>query len=166
MDQPQPAPEPPDDSPPHKRGLNDEPAIRLSVPWESGASNIAPQSIIGYSDASAMEFVKERSRVHQKFIEEREKTKRLQEDAETKRRQEDAKTKRLLEDAKTKRWGLLISALLGLGGGVILIFAPDGKQAFANWIGATLFVVAGGAAGYKRIWFKSKGINVGAEGKS
>jgi hypothetical protein len=46
---------------------------------------------------------------------------------------------------------LLISALLALGGGSIIIFAPGGKQLLANWVAAICFVSAGGAAGYKRL---------------
>jgi hypothetical protein len=107
--------------------------IELNAPWDiRGTPCIQrddPQSIINYDDETARAFIEQRTRLHAIFIQ---------------------------EEARTKRMGLLTSAVLALGGGVILIFAPEGKQILANWVGAALFIAAGGAAGYKRLWFKSK----------
>ncbi len=37
----------------------------------------------------------------------------------------------------------------------MMVFAPEGRQTIAGWIGATMLVLAGGAVGYKRLYFKA-----------
>jgi hypothetical protein len=81
-------------------------------------------------------FLTERSRVHEVYIREQHRTQRL---------------------------SLLLSAILLLAACFVVVFAPAGREYVASWIGAALLVSAAGAAGYKRIWGKSKNIYVGAD---
>jgi hypothetical protein len=75
------------------------------------------------------EFIRERSIVHLQYI---------------------------IEENKTKRLALVISALLVIAGGFILAYAPAANRVLANFIGIALVISAGGAAGYKRLWFRSR----------
>jgi len=60
------------------------------------------------------------------------------------------------ESARTERLSMILSAFMAVAAGCILIFAPEGKQLLANWVGAVLFVGAAGAAGYRKIWMKTR----------
>jgi hypothetical protein len=81
-------------------------------------------------------FVTERSRVHETYIREQENTKRL---------------------------NLILSAILLLAACAVVVFAPAGREGIAHWMGAALLVTSAGAAGYKRIWGRSKRISFGAD---
>jgi len=108
---------------------NKDNKISISAPW--GNKNIM-QSINSaeVNNPRIQElFIKDRSRVHLEYIKEVEKTKRVY---------------------------LIISALLLALALLIVFFSPEEKQTVSYWIGASLLVLAAGAAGYKRIWVKSK----------
>ncbi len=60
------------------------------------------------------------------------------------------------EEARTRRWMLVIAAILFLASVAVVLFAPAGRQTLSYWLGGTLFVLSAGAAGYKRIWGKTK----------
>lgn len=81
-------------------------------------------------------FVAERSRVHETYIREQERTKRL---------------------------NFILATILLLAACSIVVFAPHGREGLAHWLGAALLVVSGGAAGYKRIWARSRRISLGAD---
>jgi hypothetical protein len=81
-------------------------------------------------------FVTERSRVHETYIREQESTKRL---------------------------NLILLALLLLAACSVVVLAPAGREGIGHWIGAALLVASAGAAGYKRIWGRSKSLSLGAD---
>jgi len=107
--------------------------VSLSAPW--GRRQL--QHVMGIEDPEAVEnFVKERTRVHELFIREQEKTKRL---------------------------SLFLSSVLVLSAGLIVLFAPQGRETLSYWIGAAILIMAAGAAGYKRIWGKTRHFTFGAD---
>lgn len=116
--------------------FDDRNEINISAPW--GGRQQIMQSNIGYfKDSSVQEsFIKERSRVHLEYIKENEKTKRI---------------------------SLIASAILLALGLIIIIFGPAEKQTLSSWIGASLIVLAAGTAGYKRIWAKTKVMEIKAD---
>jgi hypothetical protein len=69
----------------------------------------------------------------------------------------------ILENEKTKRLTLILSAFLAISGGCILIFAPEGREVLANWIGGAFLILSAGAAGYKRLWAKTDKLSIGTE---
>lgn len=129
--------------------------IELSVPW--GRGNIGSQSArlyppnsmpyegrrnladVKYENDFAKVFVQQRSQVHETFIRESEKTKRL---------------------------GYGLSAALLGGAFVVPVFAPLGREALSWWVSAALFVFAAGMAGYTRISVKTKEQNINLAGST
>jgi hypothetical protein len=99
--------------------------IRLSVPWAAEPTNE------GHSMEAflAAQFVEERSRVHETFIRETEKTKRL---------------------------GYGLAASLLATACILPVFAPVGHEVISWWISASLFVFAAGAMGYTHVSAKLK----------
>ena len=81
-------------------------------------------------------FIKERTRLHELYIR---------------------------EEAKTKRLTLIIALLLFLAGCSVILFAPSGRELLFNWIGAAMLIIAAGSAGYKGIWGKSKILELKAD---
>ena len=115
--------------------------IELSPPWlVRGNANVI-RTIEGsetarctrtgglLSEAADAEFVKERTRLHEAYIHETEKTKRL-------------------------GYGLA-AALLALSC-LVPVFAPAGRETTSWWVSFALFVFAAGSAGYTNIWLKTK----------
>jgi hypothetical protein len=105
--------------------------VELTTPW--GSNN---QYVKTYNGNEASDFVKRRTDLHDSYIKETEKTKRI---------------------------ALFLAVILVLSASSILCFAPVGKETVAIWISASLFVFAAGSAGYKRVWGKSKFISFGAD---
>jgi len=99
-----------------------------------GKGQALPNMATG-DDEMVREFVRERSKVHEAFIR---------------------------EEAKTKRLGLILAVIMVIVASAILSFFPKENQPTAIWISAALFVFLAGAAGYKRVWGKSKTISFGA----
>jgi hypothetical protein len=69
----------------------------------------------------------------------------------------------LKEEEKTKRLALVVTAVMVLGAMLGIVFAPAGREVVSYWIGATLLVFAAGAAGYKRVWGRSRLLDVGGD---
>lgn len=111
--------------------------VNLSVPWADDPR--ACVDISGDRFYAAEKFLIDRSRVHETYIR---------------------------EEAKTKRLSLMIGAVLFLAGCLVLVFAPAGREALAVWVGAAMLIVAAGCVGYKRVWAKSKVIEIGADQSS
>lgn len=90
----------------------------------------AQQRRISNTESAALEeaFIRQRSNIHLQYI---------------------------IEENKTKRMALVISVLLVIAGGLILVYAPRDNRMLANFIGIALVLAAGGAAGYRRLWFRS-----------
>ena len=109
--------------------------IRISAPWGSNITQTFGRGTRGNS-VDTNHFLTERSRVHEAYIREQEKTKRL---------------------------SLFLSALLLLVACLLFVFAPEGREQVSNWIGAAFLVTAAGAAGYKRIWGRTKNMSFGAD---
>jgi hypothetical protein len=120
---------------PHKG----ESRVSLSTPWKGdqclvieGTSNV----MSCHDQTSLADFVDRRSQVHETYIR---------------------------EQAKNKRIGLILAFALILGAAVLLTFAPEGRQTISYWIGAALLVFAAGGAGFGRVWGKTKTISFGAD---
>jgi hypothetical protein len=64
---------------------------------------------------------------------------------------------------KTKRLSLVLAAVMVLAALLAILFAPAGREVVSYWIGAALLVSAAGAAGYKRVWGRSKVFSAGAD---
>jgi hypothetical protein len=114
---------------PHARG-----EIKLSTPW--GGPQLANVITFDGDGVVLDTFIQERTRVHEAYIR---------------------------EQAKSKRLGLALAAGLILSATLILVFAPPGREQLSYWIGAALLVFAAGAAGYKRVWGRSAVFSVGAD---
>lgn len=136
--------------------------IKLSVPWSNALTNImgvpAEVRYIGtptdrrsqewleeqdsrnvverYSEETALVFLRERTRLHETYIKEQERTKRI---------------------------GTLLAALLILGAAALILFAPEGRETLSYWIGAALVIFAAGSVGYRRIWGKSRNLFFAAD---
>jgi hypothetical protein len=110
-------------------------SVRLSPPWSERAMQ---QVCITQhpNEHEVQDFIVERTRVHERFI---------------------------AEEAKTKRLGLILTAVLILGSGAVVLFAPPGRETISYWIGAALLIFAAGASGYGRVWAKTKGASFGAD---
>lgn len=67
------------------------------------------------------------------------------------------------EEQKTKRLWLVLAVVALLAALALLVFAPPGRETLSYWIGGALLIFAAGAAGYKRVWGKSKLFSVGAD---
>lgn len=107
-----------------KGGRQKQGQIKLSAPWSDPAN--CP-SCIGPME-NAEEFVRERSKVHSKYI---------------------------VEDNKTKRFGYAICAVLLIAGGAVAVFAPEANRMLGNIVGGSLAIGAAGTAGFKRLFVKS-----------
>jgi O-antigen/teichoic acid export membrane protein len=81
-------------------------------------------------------FVVERTRLHEAYIREQERTKRL---------------------------GLILAAFLILAAATMILFAPAGRETLSYWIGSALVIFAAGSVGYKRVWSKTKSTSFGAD---
>jgi hypothetical protein len=112
--------------------------VCLVVPWRLGGSGLV-QSICRASRNEAKHFVSERSRVHETYIREQEKTKRL---------------------------SLILAAACLIAGCVVIVFGPHDREMLSNWVGAALVIVSAGAAGYTRIWAKRDKTSFGADSGS
>jgi hypothetical protein len=110
--------------------------IKISAPW-GGMQRQWMYNVDRSSNPRIQEkFIKERSKVHLEYIKENEKTKRI---------------------------SLIASAILLALGLIIIVFSPSEKQFLSYWIGASLLLLAAGTAGYKRIWAKSKVLDIKAD---
>jgi hypothetical protein len=108
--------------------------VNLSAPWEDNPKSCFIGS--GFQFKSIEQFLIERTKLHEIYIR---------------------------EEARTKRLSLMLSALLFLAACLVIIFAPESRQTISHWIGAAMFVVAAGVAGYKRVWGKSKILTISAD---
>lgn len=121
--------------------------INLAVPWGSDY----PQSIKNYasrrfsrldnsfgtpSEDALGAFITERTRLHETYIKEQERTKRI---------------------------GMIVAATLIVAAAALVLFAPAGRETLSYWIGAALVIFASGSMGYQRIWGKSKNLSFGAD---
>jgi hypothetical protein len=111
--------------------------IRISAPWRPHHPMQAiSRGVRQRSTVDPNHFLTERSRVHEVYIREQEKTRRL---------------------------SLFLSAVLLLAACLVVVFAPAGRENVSSWVGAALLASAAGAAGYKRIWGRSKNMSLGAD---
>lgn len=110
--------------------------VQLSVPWLRSGKNIPLQRVSRVNRKDASHFISERSRVHETYIREQEKTKRL---------------------------SLVLAAACFIAGCVVIAFAPADRPVLSNWVGAALVIASAGAAGYKRIWGKNDMTSFGAD---
>jgi hypothetical protein len=88
------------------------------------------------SDTAVSQFISERTKLHQVYIQ---------------------------EEARTKRLWLSLAVFLLIAALALIMFAPPGREILSYWIGGALLLFAGGAAGYKRVWGKSNVFSMGAD---
>ena len=114
--------------------------VELTPPWSiDGQHRLIVNKIGGALDPGDIAlacFISERSKVHELYIR---------------------------EQAKNKRLGLILSAFLVVVAVLVFMLAPQGRQTFSYCIGAVLFVFAAGASGFGRVWGKTKNISFGAD---
>lgn len=112
-------------------------SIKLSAPWgrERNICNVAyiPEEL---SSDVHNNFLKERTRLHEIYI---------------------------LEQARNKRIGLVLAFLLILSASATVLFAPTGRETLSYWVGAALIIFAAGSAGFGRVWGKAANISFGAD---
>lgn len=119
-------------------------SVSMSPPWVGDKScirnNWAMQNASSsYDDERLIEFVKRRSEVHERYISETEKTRRL---------------------------SLGLAALAFIAALLVLAFVPKDDSILSYGIAVTLLVTAAGAAGYKRVWAKTSKIEVSVDENS
>jgi hypothetical protein len=122
------------DNQPDKNGPGTR--VRLSNPWDQ-----QPQTADFHDDVTPPQgflrsFVNRRSAVHETYI---------------------------IQQARNKRLGLILAFLLILFAAGIVVFAPAGRQSMSFWVGAALLVFAAGAAGFGRVWGKVGNTSFGAD---
>jgi hypothetical protein len=66
----------------------------------------------------------------------------------------------IVQTHKTKRLGLVLAALLLILSCLLPVIAPAGREGISYIISVALFVFAAGAAGYTNVWFKTKTQNL------
>ncbi|WP_036305042.1 hypothetical protein [Methylobacter tundripaludum] len=122
--------------------------ISLSTPWggtqssERNARTRGKRNVLytPISEESSPDihnnFVKERTRLHEIYIR---------------------------EESRNKRIGLVLAFLLILFASLIVLFAPAGRETISYWIGAALIIFAAGTAGFGRVWGKAASISFGAD---
>lgn len=137
------------------------PEITLAVPWvstsnisqscrvvntASGASgtsgdfnfNTITGKVKSENDSNNVQdnFIKERTRLHEIYIR---------------------------EEFRNKRIGLILSFILILAAAVIVMFAPKGREKMSYWVGSSLVIFAASAGGFGRFWAKAASISFGAD---
>jgi hypothetical protein len=119
--------------------------ISLSTPWgghQSSGRNAIRKNVLykPISEESSSDidnnFVKERTRLHEIYIR---------------------------EESRNKRIGLVLAFLLILFASLIVLFAPVGRETISYWIGAALIIFAAGTVGFGRVWGKAASISFGAD---
>lgn len=117
--------------------------ICLSTPWISTANVFTSASWMPWHIRESRKlqalFLAERSRVHEVYIR---------------------------EEHKTKRLSMIIAATLTMVSVVIMVFAPAGRETLSYWLGAAILVIAAGSMGYKRIRGKTPGFSLRADDAS
>jgi hypothetical protein len=124
----------PGEMPARRKREDGDAEFQLSAPW--GASNAMPNAAGGLRDVDVPFFISERTRLHELYIREQEKTKRL---------------------------SLILAACVTVAAAGVVLFAPEGRETLSYWIGAALLIFASGAAGYRRVWGKTKSFSFGAD---
>jgi hypothetical protein len=119
---------------PGKAGLG---TLWLTAPISTPIGTVGIVNVArGLSDSATESFVKERTRLHELYIKEQERTKRV---------------------------GLILAAVLILAAAATVLFAPKGREVLSYWMGAALVIFAAGAVGYKRVWGKTANSGFGAD---
>lgn len=113
--------------------------VSLSTPWGPRQSISRSYRCDLKTDADIdeiKEFIGQRTRLHEAYIR---------------------------EEAKSRRLGLVLAFLLILAAALVVQFAPVGRENLSYWIGAALVIFAAGSCGFGRIWGKALGISFGAD---
>jgi hypothetical protein len=138
----------PDGNQPQESKLaKDAPEIRLSVPWDERVSQVARGHFWNNNSMDINVDLDDSSGVHNNFIVERT---RLHETY-------------IREQARNKRIGLILSFILILAAALIVMFAPKDREKMSYWVGASLVIFAAGAGGFGRVWGKAANISFGAD---
>jgi hypothetical protein len=122
-----------------ERQRNGESRASLSTPWGEGHQSVS-WNIANFSGREAADgltdFIDRRSQVHETYIR---------------------------EQAKNKRIALILAFTLILAAAALVTFAPAGRQNISYWIGAALVAFAAGCSGFGRVWGKTKNFSFGAD---
>ncbi len=106
--------------------------LKLSCPWGLHQT----QEARNMDKAFYSNFISERTRVHETYIR---------------------------EQARNKRIGLILSFLLIIAASTIILFAPKGRETLSYWIGAALVIFAAGSVGFSRVLGKAANVSFGAD---
>jgi hypothetical protein len=123
----------PDDQP---RKNPRAPTVQLSNPWGQPPQSANFHDLATPPKGFLRFFVNRRSAVHETYI---------------------------IQQARNKRLGLVLAFLLILFAAGIVVFAPAGRQVMSFWVGGALLVFAAGAAGFGRVWANIGNSAVGAD---
>ena len=120
------------------RDANARSSVELSAPWGGQQRMQQQQQLTSgtHRPSESADFVRERSRVHETFIR---------------------------ENARNKRIGMILAFTLIILAALVVVFAPEGRQTLSYWVGAALIIFAAGAAGFGRVWAKTGSISFGAD---
>jgi hypothetical protein len=66
------------------------------------------------------------------------------------------------EAQKTKRLLMAVAAVFAVVAAVTVVFAPQGRESWAQWVGLAMVVFALGAAGYSQFSFKCASLELKA----
>jgi hypothetical protein len=58
------------------------------------------------------------------------------------------------EAQKSKRLLMIAATVLAVVAALAVVFAPQGREVLAQYVGAALVLLAAGAAGYSQLWLK------------
>lgn len=114
--------------------------IELSPPWDAGVQVYGRQNICTQSIADSVhdaEFIRQRTAVHDTYIRETQKTRRL---------------------------GIICAGVLLVVAVVVPLFAPAGRETVSWTISAALFAFAAGAIGYAEASIRGKGRSISLKG--
>lgn len=112
--------------------------VKLSAPW-GGSQKMTSKAVLLAKDSNSEainNFVEERTEIHEIYIR---------------------------ENAKSKRLGLILSFILILLSALIVAFSPEGRETLSYWIGGALIVFSAGASGFGRVWGKAANFSFGAD---
>jgi hypothetical protein len=111
--------------------------IALSTPWGGPQQLLSRGSRCEFeSPSDSNEFIRERTRLHETYVR---------------------------EEAKSRRVGLVLAFLGIVAAAAIVQFAPAGREKLSYWIGAALIIFAAGSCGFGRVWGKASRISFGAD---
>ena len=111
----------------HTERLRQARSIGLQVPWGTGTCEFPHRASSDTADETAALFIAVRTRLHETYIRETERSRRL-------------------------RLVLMFSSIVSAA--CLRVFAAEGRETSALWWGACIVICAAGLSGYGRVWVR------------